>query len=328
MTFYKSTTNEYKKRTFFNRSLTIRFYHGVTFGGEAAMTTETHLHHLQDTENNSLFVQIDYTNADYTDDSYAQAPVTNFASSAAAARVAAAPIPTQTLYLTEPGTTSPISFSDINQGQLGDCFLLSSFGEEALFHPNAITNMIHNNGNGTETVTLYTANNGRLPTFTTTSFKATTVTVNNVFSSESVNSAAKQDVVGNQKEIWPQVLEKAVATLDGGYNAIANGGDPLVAMEELTGQATSYTTPASLTLATLQKYVAAGDLIVMDTSSSWRLPYGLVSDHAYMFDKLTGTGSSAAVQLLNPWGTDQPAAIPLTRLASSGIVEIDIGHTA
>jgi hypothetical protein len=241
--------------------------------------------------------------------------------------VSAVPTLTQTLYLTEPGTTGPISVTDINQGQLGDCFLLSSIGEEALFHPSAITNMIHNNGNGTETVTLYTDNKGRMPTFSTTSFKTTTVTINNVFSTESVNSGAQQDVVGNQKEIWPQVLEKAVATLDGGYNAIAYGGTPLVAMEELTGQAASYMSPTSLTLATLQKYVAAADLIVMDTSSRSGLPYGLVNDHAYMFDKLTGTGSSAAVQLLNPWGFDQPAAIPLTRLASSGIVEIDIGHT-
>ena len=130
------------------------------------MTTETHRHHLQqDTEDNSLFIQLDndYTGTDYTDGDYAQAPATNFASSAAAAPVRAVSPPTQTLYLTEPGTTSPISVSDINQGQLGDCFLLSSIGEEALFHPSAITNMIHDNGNGTETVTLYTGSNGRLP---------------------------------------------------------------------------------------------------------------------------------------------------------------------
>jgi hypothetical protein len=62
-------------------------------------------------------------------------------------------------------------------------------------------------------------------------------------------------------------------------------------------------TPASLTLATPQKYAVAGDLTVMDTSSGWGMPYGLVSD---MFDKLTGTGSSAAVQLLNPWASISP----------------------
>ena len=230
------------------------------------------------------------------------------------------------LYLTEPGTTSPISVADINQGQLGDCFLLSSFGEEALFHPSAITNMIQNNGNGTETVTLYTAKSGGLPTFSTTSFKATTVTINNTFSTLSVNNGANQDVVGNQKEIWPQVLEKAVATLDGGYNAIANGGYAALAMEELTGHVANSMSTANLTLATLQSYVSAGDLITMDTSSSGGLPDGLVSDHCYMFERLNGSGASTTVTLGNPWGMDQPAAIPLTRLALSGIVQIDIGH--
>ncbi|HEY0181642.1 MAG TPA: C2 family cysteine protease [Rhodopila sp.] len=235
---------------------------------------------------------------------------------------------TQTLYLTEPSTMTPISVSDINQGQLGDCFLLSSFGEEALFHPSSISNMIHNNGNGTETVTLYTDRSGRLPTFGSTSFKAATVTINNSFSAASVNNGAHQDVVGTQKEIWPQVLEKAVATLNGGYAAIANGGNPVLAMEELTGHAASYMSAGSLTFAMLQTFVAAGDLLTMDTSSKGGLPYGLVSNHAYMFEKLNGTGASATVQLGNPWGFDQPAAIPLARLASSGIVEIDIGHVA
>ena len=150
--------------------------------------------------------------------------------------VFAAAAPAQALYLTELGTTSPVSVSDINQGQLGDCFLLSPIGEEARFHQSAIMNMIHDNGNGYETVTLYTDRNGRLPSFASTSFKATSVIVTNSFSAQSVNNRATQDVVGNQKEIWPQVIEKAFATLAGGYGAIANGGYPVLAMEELTGQ--------------------------------------------------------------------------------------------
>jgi hypothetical protein len=301
--------------------VSLHHFSGIAFQGEAAMATEIHSHGLQHPTDNSVF-GLGY--ADNADSPYAQDPLFDFGASTLVLTDAS---PAQTLYLTEAGTAAPVSVTDINQGQLGDCFLLAPVGEEALFHPSAIMNMIHDNGNGTEAVTLYVADTGSLPNFGTTSFKAVTVTVNNSFSAQSVDNGAYQDVVGNQKEIWPQVIEKAVATLDGGYNAIANGGYPVLAMEELTGQTASYMSPASLTLATLQSYVSAGDLITMDTSSNG-LGYGLVGDHSYMFDKIVGSGSSASAQLLNPWGIDQPAAIPLTRLAQSGIVEVDIGHLA
>ena len=240
---------------------------------------------------------------------------------------AVSPILTQVLYLTEPGESGPINVADINQGQLGDCFLLSSIGEMALLKPTSISNMIHANANGTETVTLYEASNGRLPGFGTTSFRAVTETVTNVFPSDSVNSGATQDVVKGQKEIWPQVLEKAVATLDGGYGAIANGGNPVIAMEELTGHAASYQSPASVTLATLLSFVKAGDLVVMDTLPKGALPDGLFNDHAYMFDGVTGSGASAVVHLLNPWGFDQPSPILVSQL-SRGFAEVDVGHLA
>jgi hypothetical protein len=249
------------------------------------------------------------------------------ASAGAAAAAASSTVLTQELYLTEPGESGAINVADINQGQLGDCFLLSSIGEIVLQQPTAISNMIHTNTNGIETVTLYEAANGRLPGFGTTSYKAVTETVTNVFPSNSVNNGATQDVANGQKEIWPQVLEKAVATLDGGYGAIANGGNPVIAMEELTGHAATYMSPASLTLATLQSFVKAGDLVVMDTLPSGGLPNGLFNDHAYMFDGVTGSGASAVVHLLNPWGFDQPSPILVSQL-SRGFAEVDVGHLA
>jgi hypothetical protein len=245
----------------------------------------------------------------------------------AAAILATSPAPTQVLYLTEPGESSAINVADINQGQMGDCFLLSSIGEIVLLKPTFISNMIHANANGTETVTLYEASNGRLPNVGTTAFKPVSETVTNVFPDYSVNNAANQDVVNGQKEIWPQVLEKAVATLGGGYASIANGGSPVIAMEELTGHAASFMSPASLTLATLQNFVKAGDLIVMDTLPSGALPNGLFNDHAYMFSSVTGSGASAMVHLLNPWGFDQPTAMLVSQL-SHGFDEVDIGHMA
>lgn len=235
------------------------------------------------------------------------------------------------LYLTEAGDKTAISVNDIHQGQIGDCFALSSIGEIALLSPSTIQNMIKVNTDGTESVTLYTAANGKTPGVGNTSYKAVTEKVTNVFAANGVNNGATQDVVNGTKEIWVQVMEKAFAMLNGGvssantYTGIANGGSPIIAMEQLTGKAASSTTPASLTLEQLQAHVTAKDLIVMDTKSSGGLPFNLVSGHAYMFQGIVGTGASASVQLLNPWGTNQPSLIPFAKL-SQGIGEIDFGH--
>ena len=135
-------------------------------------------------------------------------------------------------------------------------------------------------------------------------------------------------MAGTQKEIWPQVLEKAVATLDGGYDAIANGGYPALAMEELTGHVANSMSAANLTLAMLQSYVSAGDLVSLDTSSRGTLPYGLVSDHCYMFEKLNGSGASLGdSDVGQSMGHRSTSSDPAdSRLASSGIMQIDIGH--
>ena len=231
----------------------------------------------------------------------------------------------QQLYLIEPGDTAAISVDDINQGQLADCFLLSSIGEIVLNQPSDIASMIHDNGDGTETVTLYVDQFGALPSFFSTQFKPVTVTVDNSFPSNSVNNGSNQAVVNGVKEIWPQILEKAVATLEGGYNAIANGGSPVLAMEELTGHSATPMLASNLSEPSLQSDVAAGDLIVFDTPDGSNLPYNLVGDHAYMFDALVGSGSSAQVELINPWGFDQPGLIPLSQIGSV-FAEIDVGQ--
>jgi hypothetical protein len=240
---------------------------------------------------------------------------------------AAAPL-TNALYLTEAGNTGAIAISDINQGQIGDCFLLSSIGEIVRINPAFISNMIHLNADGTESVTLYKASNGSLAGWGTTAFKATTVSVTNSFQSNGVNNGATQDVVGNQKEIWTKVLEKADATLNGGVglNSIANGGSPVLAMEALTGHTASYTTPQMLSYASLLADISAKDLLVFDTPSAGTLSNGLYNCHAYMFDHMTGTNSSnAMVYLDNPWGFAEPTPIAFGSL-SKVIAEIDIGH--
>ena len=229
------------------------------------------------------------------------------------------------LYLTESGDTTPVSVDDIHQGQIGDCFLLSSIGEEVLTDNPGISAMIKANTNGTETVTLYEAKTGSLPTFGTTQFKSVTETVVNNFQSSSVNNAASQDVVGGVKEIWPQVLEQAVAQLNGGYSSIANGGNPVIAMEELTGKTANWYSASSVTLSQLQADVTAKDMIVLDTSAAGNSTYNLVGSHAYMFDGLVVKSGTTYVQALNPWGVDQPGLIPVSALGKA-FAEMDVGH--
>lgn len=230
------------------------------------------------------------------------------------------------VYLTEPGDSAAISVNDIHQGSLGDCFLLSSLGELALFHPSSITSMIYDNGDGTQTVGLYEASNGSLPTFGTSSYKPVQELVSDTFDARAANNSSTQDVVDGQKETWVQVEEKAFAQLSGGYNVIANGGNPALAMEALTGNSASALYSSSVSLPMLQSFVSAGDLLVFDTSSSSGLGYGLVSSHAYMFAGLTKSDGIDMVNLLNPWGTYEPSAIPFSSLKNAGIVEIDVGH--
>ena len=251
----------------------------------------------------------------------------NFYASGAdfATSVGAGAVLTQALYLTEAGDNSAININDIHQGQIGDCFLLAAMGEMARYHPTAISNMIHYNANGTETVALYTGLNGLPPQFGQYSFKATTQTVSNVFSSSSVNNGATQDVVGSQKEIWAQVVEKAYAQANGGYAGIQNGGSPFLAMEQLTGKAAQWMPGSMLSLSALAQHATAGDLIVMDTYASGALPFGLVNNHAYMFEGLTTVSGTAYVQLGNPWGFAQPSLIPFAQL-SRGITEVDFGR--
>ena len=231
---------------------------------------------------------------------------------------------TQVLYLTERGDTTAISANDIHQGQIGDCFLLSSIGELALYHPGMISSMIHATGSGSGTVSLFSGLNGQTAGFGATAFKPLLEAVTNSFSASSVDNGATQDVLGTSKEIWPQILEKAYAQANGGYAGIQNGGNPCIALQELTGHTAQWEAPASATLAALMKNVMAGDLVVMDTGAG-SSQFNLVGHHAYMFEGIQTTAGVASVKLGNPWGFDQPALVPVAML-SKAFVEVDIGH--
>ncbi len=237
------------------------------------------------------------------------------------------------LYPTDANGRPVISVSDINQGAIGDCYFLSPLGEIAIQDPDALERAIAVNADGTETVTLYEDANGNTISFGTTSFAPVRITVDNAdFYPGGVNGSSGQATWNGEQVIWPQVLERAFAQLNGGYAGISNGGTPVLALETLTGQAATWYSPSQVTAATLGQEWSAGDLVVFDTPSYDNLfdtdpTYNLVGGHAYMFDGLSTVNGVACVDLLNPWGDDQADPVPVSALGSA-FVEIDVGQCA
>ncbi len=241
------------------------------------------------------------------------------------------------------GAAGP-KMSDVNQGDLGDCYFLSSCAEVANQDASIISSMFTNNGNGTYGVRFYVDG------------VADYVTVN-------ASLAGGGDDFNQASDIWASLAEKAYAqfqtiSLETGnsvnygnsYSTIGNGGDPADALEALTGASafadyyasgsswTAYGQNASLAytsetgdetsanvLTSLLSDLAARDDVILDsntdaTDSSGRIT--LVADHAmsiYGYDSSTGM-----LEIRNPWGSeagqnwDTTFEVSLSTLLSDG----------
>ena len=212
------------------------------------------------------------------------------------------------------------SMNDVNQGALGDCYLLSSLAEVACQNSALISSMFTSNGNNTYGVKFY---------------------VNGVAEYVTVNNSLANDV-NSGSDIWASLAEKAYTQLqtsgvvtgaginDGNsYSTIGNGGAPEFALEEITGASkitdfiaggtswynisynsslafTGYTVGNSTAsvLDTLAADLAKGDDLILSsyTNATSGGKITLVADHAmsiYGFDSVTGE-----LEVRNPWGTE------------------------
>jgi hypothetical protein len=215
------------------------------------------------------------------------------------------------------------SMSDVNQGYLGDCYLLSSLAEVACQNSGTISSMFTSNGNNTYGVKFYVGG------------VAQYVTVNNSLA----NGGSE---FNSGPDLWASLAEKGYAQLQasgvvtGNYinsgnswSTIGNGGAPEYALEEITGASkitdfmaggtswyniaynsslsyTGYTSGNSTmsVLDTLAADIAKGDDVILSSYTNARDSSGkitLVASHAmsiYGFDSTTGM-----LEVRNPWGT-------------------------
>ncbi|SRR5579883_1391783 len=192
------------------------------------------------------------------------------------------------------GSSGAPSYTDVHQGAIGDCSLLSSMAETAALDPSAIKGMFAFNGNNTFTVRFY--ENGS-PVY---------VTVNNMLPAGGNYFDQPQKNV-----LWVALAEKAYAELnafdpqDGvqanlqGYNSYTalDGLDPSKVLTALTDHA-GYSASNAYTIAQALDY---GNLVVLGSSSNIQnvCPH-IAPDHAYAV--LSYDSSTGMYTLFNPWG--------------------------
>ena len=218
------------------------------------------------------------------------------------------------------------SYMDVNQGMVGDCYLMSSLAVIAQRDPNSIKSMIVDNGNNTWGVRFFD-----------TTGKAHWVTVDNELATMSTASWANGSKLfyANGTPGWVELVEKAYAeynaegllprTAGNSYAAIAGGwGDPII---EITGKSVSYFTAGSQSI--LSAY-NAGQEIMLATSST--VSGNLVGNH--MYEVIGYDATTANVHLHNPWNTavNNPAVIDLwvstADLAKTGCTFVVANGTA
>lgn len=200
-----------------------------------------------------------------------------------------------------------VTGSDVGQGDLGDCFFLSSLVAVANTHPALVRRAIVAHGDDTYTVTFWERTRGvprPLPV--------------------RVDSTFPTDARGHQKfgrglragahgaELWPAIFEKAYAVSQHGYVHTNQGGDGRVALTALTGMPSRALVPANLTRAALWHRLVDGvkarQPMVTSTPTTRELERrtgrrdlaGLLDDHYYAVVSVTERRGERLVKLYSP----------------------------
>jgi hypothetical protein len=203
-----------------------------------------------------------------------------------------------------------ISFRDVDQGGVGDCYFLASLGAVARQSPSEIQNMFIDNHDGTFTVRLF--NNGTADYVTVDRYLPTHDWNHFVYANDSSGMAYNN--VNN--ELWVALAEKAYAQMNEsgwlGQETAANsyasisGGWPFHAMKQITNRNTTHSGMTSNFLGIrlsddvdeLWSAFASGKMVVLNTNGS--TAPGIIGNHSYT---LTGYNYvTGRYKLYNPWG--------------------------
>jgi hypothetical protein len=205
-----------------------------------------------------------------------------------------------------------ITYQDIKQGSINDCFFLTGLAATVFRSPDIIQNMFIDNGDHTFTVRFY--NYGIADYVTVDRYLPTNQEGNFVY-------ASKGNYYGNSaNELWVALAEKAYAQLNesgwiyqdntNSYHGIGNGGYVSDALTNITGLNTSLAN--LLNFNSIVNAFNSGQMIGLSTKSTV-VDANIIAAHAYA---LVGYNSATQMfTLFNPWGIDNGTSKP-------GIIEL------
>jgi hypothetical protein len=231
------------------------------------------------------------------------------------------------------GTDNQISYADIQQGTLGDCYFLAALGSVAHQQPNTIRNMFIDNGDGTFTVRMFGQMNGQVGAVdyvTVDRFLPVNVRPLGGGSYSVPRYAAYDDSILG---VWVALAEKAYAQfsqsgrtnlpavtsisgsdpIPNSYEIIGDGAWGYMALPSITGTSSQYyantnwTFPGTRagtfpTLSQISTWLASGRAVAAGTIPNPTL--GIVGLHGYVI--LGVNAVTNTLTLYNPWGTTPP----------------------
>lgn len=194
-----------------------------------------------------------------------------------------------------------VRLSHVDQGFLGDCYLVAAMGAMALQQPTRIERMVTMRPDSVEV---------NLP--------AGTVRVTRDLPLRDGRPLFAAS--GTNKVLWPAYIEKAVAaTRRGGYGHLDHGGEVATAFRWLTGKAPRElpAPPSDNIVDDVAALLRDGRPVVVDAplgraGSSRRMlmdRLGLHGDHCYVVQAADVRRGAGTLRLWNPWGTDQPKVL-------------------
>jgi hypothetical protein len=221
----------------------------------------------------------------------------------------------------------------LSQGEVGDCWFLSSINAELQQNPNFIQQHVKDNGNGTYTVTFYQKG------------KPVQVTVDGTVPTDSNGTRLPlthgDPDWGTGGPLWATIYEKAYAQLNGGYHNI-DGGYGSTGMSDLTGKKSTKVSPDFAPLSIVADQLSGGHPVTVGTNSHstgmlwWKKndeyvdDNKLVTSHEYAVVSVNASANPPTITLRNPWGPDSsaPQFVTLTQQQYDQYIgDVDFGDT-